>query len=90
MAAPLGNKNGANGTRWARAIERALAHKYKTVDGGLLEMAKVIVEAAAAGERDALKEIGERMDGKAPQALQLTGDKEAPVCINVTAQDDRL
>ncbi len=70
--APVGNNNGGKGKRWANALERALAHKYKTAENGLLEMAKIVIEAAASGEREALQEIANRMDGKPHQSSDMT------------------
>lgn len=81
MAAPLGNQNAAKGKRWQKALERALAHAGEgDVDNGLLPIAKAVVVAAMAGDKDAWKEIGDRLDGKPSQTIQ--GDAENPLTVN--------
>ena len=63
--APPGNKNAVKGAEWRQAIKRALAHKSgKTYREGLDEVATKFVEAAANGDAWAMKELGDRVDGK--------------------------
>ncbi len=90
--APLGNQNGAKGKLWAAAIQRALDIRTSRLDRkqAVDDLAEKLLAKCDEGDMAALKELGDRLDGRPAQALQLTGDKEAPVCINVTAQDDRL
>lgn len=77
MAAPLGNKNGAKAKIWEQAIKRALARRVSgTIDKGLDELADKLVEQAANGDQWALLEVGNRMDGKAAQAVMIDGDGE--------------
>ncbi len=91
MGAPLGNQNAIKGKRWASAIERALEKRSRADQIESLDaLAEKLLVLCDAGDLGALKELGDRFDGRPAQALQLTGDKEAPVCINVTAMDDRL
>lgn len=75
MPAPHGNKNAAKAKDWERAIRAAL-HRYEdneTKKGEALErIAKKVVEKAIAGDKDAIKEIGDRLDGKAPQSIDAT------------------
>ena len=80
MGAPVGNKNGATGTEWRDAIRHALAEIGRDVDGkeaayrkGLYEVADKFIEAAKAGEPWAMKEIGDRMDGKPKQSQEISG-----------------
>ena len=81
MAAPLGNQNAKKAKRWQKAIERALARESNdSIDAGLDRAATTVVRSAFAGEQWALREIGERIDGKVPQAI--TGDAdEDPIQI---------
>ncbi len=74
--APLGNTNGQKGKEWRLAIRRALAHKHGDVQSGLLAIAAKLVEAAENGDLAALKEIGDREDGKPAQAI--VGDDTMP------------
>jgi hypothetical protein len=46
----------------------------KDVDTGLDAVADKVVAAAAAGDKDAWKEIGDRFDGKAAQTVDATID----------------
>jgi len=81
MAAPIGNTNAAKAKRWQKALERALARRFGDVDEGLTEIAAMVVNAAAdKGDRDAWREIGDRIDGKPAQTIQ--GDAENPLTIN--------
>ena len=64
--APEGNKNATKNRPWAEAINRALLAQ----DGkALRELAERLIERAKNGDVTALKEIGDRMDGKAAQAI---------------------
>ena len=86
MAAPVGNQNAAKAKIWAAAIERALERRkpanerLKAID----ELADKFLDAVAAGDLQAFKEFGDRMDGKPAQAIvgadggNLTFKLEAP------------
>lgn len=71
MAAPVGNQNARNAKRWQSAITRALAKisEGQGVEAGLDKLADQLVLAAANGEQWALKEVGERLDGKPAQIV---------------------
>ena len=45
----------------------------------LAKIAKKCVEAAVEGDMQAIKEIGDRIDGKAPQSLDVTTTNERPI-----------
>jgi len=67
MPGTIGNKNavGRSGTQWRDAIRKALAQ-----DRGALErVAVTLVKAAEAGDMVAIRELGDRLDGKAVQAV---------------------
>ena len=80
--APLGNKNGSKNRPWSEAIQRALS-QYQGGDirkgQAMRRIAEKIVERALQGDRDAWKEIGERLDGKAVQAIQAEVDAEVKI-----------
>jgi hypothetical protein len=70
--APLGNKNGLK-KPWKAAIERALANRSKYEGVQELErLAEKLLDKAAEGDLGALKELGDRMDGKPAQTIQGT------------------
>ncbi len=84
MAAPLGNQNAKKAKRWEDALNKALA-RFATEDGkvkageALDKIAETVVLQALAGSKDAWLEIGNRLDGKAAQAVTVGGDEENPV-----------
>lgn len=79
--APKGNTYAANHKRpWAEALQRALeVHKPADKRQRLDALAASIVAKAMDGDIAALKEIGDRLDGKSKQQLELSQDPENPV-----------
>lgn len=72
-----GNQNATKTRPFWSAIDRAIAQE----DGKRLrEAAEKLLDAAAAGEQWAVKELGDRLDGKAIQQI------DAKVDANVTVQ----
>ena len=83
MGAPVGNQNAARGRMWRAAIERALA-KRSRVDQveALDDLADKLLALAYEGDLGALKELGDRLEGKPGQAIELTGADGGPVTID--------
>ena len=79
MAAPKGNRNSSRDNRlWGDTIRRAA----KEQDGKRLRaIADKLFDEAAAGNVIAMKEIGDRLDGKAHQTI--TADVDATVTVQV-------
>ena len=80
MGAPVGNQNAARGRVWRNAIERALERRTKSRTDGIKEidsLAEQLLTLVAAGDLGALKEFGDRIDGKPAQAL-ISGDDDDP------------
>ncbi len=70
MGAPVGNSNATKAKPWADAIKRALARREQTGSGADLNaLADKLIDSAAEGDMAALKELGDRLDGKPAQAL---------------------
>ena len=63
--APLGNTNGSGRHEWSDAVRKELISNK-----GLEKAAKKLVALACEGDVRALKEVGDRMDGKAIQAIE--------------------
>jgi hypothetical protein len=84
MAAPKGNRNAAKGHMWAGAIRRALAEDREA----LQEIARKLVSKAKEGDLAYIKEIGDRLDGKAAQSLELSGGFEMLKSANELTDDD--
>ena len=77
MAAPIGNQNAAKGKMWSAAIHRALetrgcGDKLKALDS----LAEKLLQKCDEVDMAALKELGDRLDGKPAQTIQ--GDSEHP------------
>ena len=75
-----GNQNAAKGKRWQNAIDKALENRCKS-DGqkALVEIATAMIDKCMDGDMTAIKEIGDRIDGKVAQALIHQGDEEHPI-----------
>ena len=86
--APKGNRNAAKGSAWRNALKTALA-EFTTDEiqaGEALDaIARVVVTGALKGDKDCWKEIGERLDGKAKQAVDLGFDEDNQVS-NITIE----
>ena len=71
-----GNNNGGKAQKWREALHYAIAQddsrKLKAAAMKLLDM-------AVEGEEWAIKELGDRLDGKPGQAVQVSGDNENPL-----------
>ena len=85
--APIGNKNNTKAKPWIDAINRALARRAKdhTVEGGLNALADKFLDACENGDSWAMKEIGDRCDGRAAQQIIHTGDEDAPIAVKEVA-----
>lgn len=86
MAAPNVNKGGRKDKLWRDALMVAV----KRADGDdprpfLARIADKCVQAALDGDMQAVKEIGDRLDGKAIQATALTDSEgnDVPVGVDV-------
>ena len=85
MGAPVGNKNAAKAKVWHGAIMRALERR-KPADERLQaidELADKLLNLVATGDLAALKEFGDRLDGKPAQAI-IGGDEDDPAIKTVS------
>jgi hypothetical protein len=74
--APVGNDNAARGAAFNGALRRQLAEAGKDRER-LLEIAEQLILKAESGDLQAIKEVADRLDGKAPQAI--TGPDGGPM-----------
>lgn len=84
QGAPVGNKNAAKAKAWEGALRAALAQYQddKIKQGHALRMiAETVVLRAVAGDKDAWKEIGDRLDGKAVQPI--AGEIDTNITVKV-------
>lgn len=89
MGAPIGNQNAAKAKRWAAAIERALERLVtkQAVPEDVSDLIRGLDAAADAfvqtliADKDLgyFKELGDRLDGKPGQAVELSGPDGGPV-----------
>jgi hypothetical protein len=87
MPAPLGNQNAAKGKIWHHAIMRALRKRSKSDQiEALDELAEKLLELVEAGDLGALKEFGDRLDGKPAQAI--TGDGGGALVVRLSHADE--
>ena len=76
--APEGNQNAKKGRDWTQAIRKALAHySGEGATAGMEKLARKLIEAAENGDSWALKELGDRIEGKPAQAI-IGGDEDDP------------
>lgn len=81
--APTGNTNASKGRKWQKAVERALARDANSnVTNGLDKAADIFVKAVMAGDQWALKELGDRIDGRPAQSLTVAGDEDNPLNVS--------
>ncbi len=73
MSGTIGNTNATKGKPWRDAINRALARRAEdhTVEGGLNTLADKFLAACEEGDQWAMKELGDRVEGKAAQSHTL-------------------
>lgn len=77
MAAPEGNTNSSKNNRlWANTIKRAL---IQSDSDRLRRIAEKLIEKAEEGDLHAMREIGDRLDGKPAQTI--VGDEDRPLTI---------
>lgn len=78
MSVP-GNQNAYKHKPWADALRRAMARYEGGKENALNLIADQTVKLAVSGEQWAIKEIGDRTDGKAAQSVTVSGDEDQPL-----------
>lgn len=63
--AQLGNKHAKKGSMWADALRMELAQEKQLIR----KLTRALIKKAVSGDIAALKEIGDRLDGKAHQSI---------------------
>ena len=75
--APEGNTNSSKNNRlWAETIRRAVVQSDPE---RLRKIAEALLTKAEEGDLGAIKELGDRLDGKAAQAVAITGAEGGPL-----------
>lgn len=78
-----GNQNAYKNKPWADALRRAMARFEGGKENALNLIADQTVKLAVSGEQWAIKEVGDRTDGKAAQSVTVAGDDEKPMVHKV-------
>lgn len=94
MSAPPGNRNAAKAKLWSEAIKRAVTRRANQSGRGFIEeldaLAEEFLQAVQAGDIVAWKELGDRLEGKPAQQVQLTGADDGPVVLRLDSSEERL
>jgi hypothetical protein len=76
---PFGNQNAAKPFKWRRAIDAALEDwaknkKLPSAEVALMKLAGELLKAVARGDMAAVRELGDRLDGKPKQVVEHEGN----------------
>jgi len=79
MGAPINNKNSTKDKRvWGKVVRKlAVQEDYKRIHN----VAEALFRKAEEGDIAAIRELGDRIDGKSEQTI--SGDSDAPITIVV-------
>jgi hypothetical protein len=80
-----GNKNAARGAEWREAVVKAIKRGQ-----GLDKLADVLVAKALDGDMVAIKEVGDRLDGKPKQQVDLNVTEIEPKGPDADILNQRL
>ncbi len=76
----LGNQNAASQKPWKAAIERALAKRsLASKRAAIDDLAERFLQSCDEGDIPAFKELGDRLEGRAVQAVDIGGQADNPV-----------
>ncbi len=86
MARPVGSTNDKS---WRAALSRAVHHRVngRGSPRKLDIIADKCADEAMNGESWAVREVGDRLDGKPAQAIAIKGDPDSPVVFNLRLGD---
>lgn len=80
-----GNNNSGDGKIWRAALRAALDRRSQCRSDGKKELdalADRLIDACLEGQIPALREFGDRIEGKSVQGVELTGKDGGPVEVN--------
>ena len=85
MTAPVSSPRRKSDKIWRDALIRAIARRggQGGVDEGLNLIADQVVGAAESGDKDAWKEIGDRIDGKPKQQTEHSGPDGGAIPVGI-------
>ncbi len=83
MARPVGSTNDKS---WRAALARAVNRRVDG-KGSPKKLDMIAADEAMNGESWAVREVGDRLDGKPAQAIAIKGDPDSPVIFNLRLGD---
>lgn len=84
MSAPIGNQNAAKAKVWSAAIMRALEKRSKSEQLEALDaLAEQLLKKCDDGDITALKELGDRLDGKPHQSTTVGNPDGSPLLTGI-------
>jgi len=81
--APKGNNNAGKNKAWSDAVHKALMAEHEPDKKKLHKLAEKLVDMAIEGDMQAIRECGDRMDGKAHQSVEISGDPSKPLITEI-------
>jgi hypothetical protein len=87
LSAPVGNQYAAKDKLWRAAILRALEKRSRVEQKEMLdEIADKLIDACLKADMPALKEFGDRVDGKPKQIVEQSGLDGEPIKTSLTVE----
>lgn len=87
-----GNQLASNALSFNAALRRVINKKNlsrKEKMDVLEEMANILIDKALEGSESTISHLADRLDGKPQQAVQLSGDADSPLTINIIRYSDK-
>lgn len=90
--APIGNQNARKQPRvWTDAINSALDKRHpKGRIAAMEELAGKLLDAVSVGDLQAIKELGDRLEGKPGQQVTLDGEVKLTALVKALDGDENL
>jgi hypothetical protein len=85
MGAPVGNNNNKKNREWSEAIRKAVVQR-KELD----KLANALIDRALEGDLGALKELGDRLEGKPSQQIDVDANVTGNITLSLSNQDADL
>jgi ribosomal protein L17 len=87
--APMGNTNSSRGCIFRTALENAIRKRSTRTEqfAALVKVADALIDKAIGGDVAAMREIADRLDGKAKQQIENTGDS-GPLIVKIIKPGD--
>ncbi len=84
--APLGNNNGGKAKPWSDVIRRVAMRDPKRLN----RIAETLLRLAEEGDLAAMREFGDRFEGKIPTPAEISGAGGQPIKLVISALDAKI